>query len=158
MSKWTKIVAGAVVALLIGIAAWASWVNKEPMYDGVRLREWVFGSPFVAAHIPERHKALMFFGTNSVPYVRAALRVRDSPSRKVLVWVAAKAPWLRIKVHTARTQHFVGLMALYEIQRLGAWGDAKGACAPELHAFTRDEVNLARMVEAVHETGIIPQH
>lgn len=39
MTKWTKIAAGGVVALLIGIAVLVSWANKEPMYHGVRLRE-----------------------------------------------------------------------------------------------------------------------
>lgn len=74
MKKWTKIV-GAVlpILLLIGTAAWWSWPNREPVYKGKGLREYVYD--FAASeHVTwETAEALRFFGTNTVPHIRAGL-------------------------------------------------------------------------------------
>lgn len=108
---WTKIVAEAVVVLLIGVAVWGCWPSKEPVYKGRTLRVWLSGCRDRTYRQPDTDEALCFFGTNTLPYIRAGLRARDTWGRRALGWAADKAPWLRIRVLTAEEKQTMALLA-----------------------------------------------
>lgn len=135
VKKWTKIAVGAVVMLvLIGAALWGSWASREPMYKGRSLTDYFDYGEYLVTSGPGP-EAMKYFGTNSIPYVRAALRVRPTWGRTALVWIRLKAPWLGLRVRGADVE-VLGAEAAYDsIVDAGCWGDAKAVCAPELRAL-----------------------
>jgi hypothetical protein len=136
VKKWAKFAVGAMVMLAV-TAAWCCWPSREPLYKGKAVREYIYDLA-TQGPTPQTEDGLRFFGTNTVPYVRAGLRAKDTWGRTALAWVAASVPGLKIRVWTARQERLAALTALLHIQRLEAWGDAKDACAPELRALTKD--------------------
>jgi hypothetical protein len=87
---------------------------------------------------PEVDKALKFFGTNSVLYVRAGLRTKDTWDGRALAWVAAKAPLLGIRLRPAKMERETALLAYFWIVTSGSWGDATWTCEPEVRDLMND--------------------
>lgn len=81
--------------MLIGGAAWCGRASREPMYKGRPIGE-IMDAPGLDNQ--DARDAFRVFGTNMVPYIRAGLRAEDTLGRRTLLWAAAKAPWLKIRV------------------------------------------------------------
>jgi len=137
VKKWTKIAAAFVAVLLMAGGVWCRRPDNEPVYKGKRPGEYLYSASDDIS-FDEANKAFKFFGTNAVPCIRAGLRTRDTWDRKVLVWVAAKAPWLKIRARTATQEHVAALSMYIDIVNSGYWGDAKAACAPDVHNLVND--------------------
>lgn len=160
VKTWTKIALGAATVMLLGAAVWWSWPGREPVYKGKKMREymhvfepWPGASPFDYDGLtPETYQAFAYFGTNTVPYVRAALRTRDTWDRRTLVWVAANAPWLKIRAKAASQEHRRGLLAYHCALNLGLWGSRRAACEPEVcDLMTNDpDPNVRQAAAAVY--------
>jgi hypothetical protein len=139
MKKWTKIAGGGAVGVLVVAAAvWSCSATREPVYKGNGVREYVYRAAWGGWPNPEVEKALIFFGTNSVPYVRAGLRAKDHWDRRVLAWFAAKVPQLKIRVRKANMEHDTALRAYCWIVTSGSWGDATWTCEPEVRDLMND--------------------
>jgi hypothetical protein len=66
----------------------------------------------------EGSEALRHFGTNALPEIRRALRVRDTATRRALVWLAGHQRIVKVNVKSAENIHFSGLLAYEDILEL----------------------------------------
>jgi hypothetical protein len=170
MKKWTRIAAGAAVVLAVGAAICCGSASKEPVFKGRRVREYLEATSLIAwpktapmeakekfriAHLDEPlrnpDEALRFFGTNSIPYVRAALRAKDNWNwwHRRLLWLSGKAPWLGIHVQPAILEHDMALGAYHRILQKGYWGSAGAACESEVHALTTEPYPMSMLASSV---------
>lgn len=149
------------------------------MYRGKGVREYLEvasltawpRSPSVEAFVQNRiahldeplrnpDEALRFFGTNSIPYVSAALRARDSWGNRVL---ANMAPWLPVHVRHANAERFMALSAYHKILQQGYWGIAGAACENEVRALLADPppvsmlaTNVLADIHSLRRAGQLP--
>lgn len=183
MTKWAKIALGAAAVLVIGAVVWG-WPSRGPVYKGHGVREYLEVASLTAwpgtasyravvqariAHLDEPlrnpDEALQFFGTNSIPYLRAALRARDTWTwkRRMLVWLAVNAPWLRVHVPHAMAEHEMAINAYHRILQHGCWGRAGDACESEVFALITNNVyptitatSVLDGIRYLRRTGQIP--
>jgi hypothetical protein len=130
-----KIFSCAVAVLVIGVAVRLSWPSKEPLYKGRTVRQCLNKLTWRSG---ERDQALRFFGTNSVPCIRAELRAKDHLGRSELAWIGARMPGLRVYLLSATDEHRFGLNDYLHIVQANDWGVANSACVPEVRALTND--------------------
>jgi hypothetical protein len=133
------------------------WAEPGACLQSKRVREYinllyVTSGVTITPQAREADEAFRFFGTNSVPYIRAALREKETWGQRALWWVAHKAPWLRLPVQNADYQHTKALCVYHTILQQGYWGSAGAACETEVSALTSDPNpatrRLATMVRA----------
>ena len=103
----------ALVAVLAGAGFLWIWPPKEPVYDGKRLREYLYDLAGKREYYTEDLGAFIEFGTNAVPYVRRALRAKDSPARNVLVWLAQRQSLIRLRIRPAVETHRAALAPIF---------------------------------------------
>jgi hypothetical protein len=159
VKKWTKVAAGAALVMLmvIEVTAWRS-PSREPVYKGRRLGEYLYHFGVSGESTDDDLEAFIEFGTNGVPFVRRALQVRDTPSRKIAVWLAVKIPWLKLRVHSASETHLAALYAYDGI--LQAIDEGRGepsgaeACASEIHSLLKDPDPFVRFRANIVLEGI----
>jgi hypothetical protein len=139
-SKKAVLVASAAGLVAAGIL-WI-WPPKEPVYEGKPLREYLYDLGGTGENITEDIVAFIEFGTNAVPYVRRALRTKDSAARSMLVWLARRQSLIRLRVRSAVETRQAALNAYRGILEAAYEGKADpavvGACAPQVRALLSD--------------------
>lgn len=74
---------------------------------------------------------------------------------KDVLWVKPRAPWLKIRTGTALEERMAALYVYWNIINLGYWGNAKGACAPEVRDLMNDpNPEIRRFATTVHAATI----
>jgi hypothetical protein len=122
MNKRTVATLAITVVLLIAAIIVCSWPSGEPVYKGKRVREYLYD--LGAGEGPSFYlDAFAEFGANAVPYVLAAFQVKDTWDRRILVHLAVKMPWLKIRVLSADEMHHAAMLAY--VSMIGAAKEGK---------------------------------
>jgi hypothetical protein len=82
--------------------------------------------------------AFRIFGTNALPYLRAAMRARNTRDLRTLAWLATHIPWLRIRPRSIDDEHMNALRIYSRILDKDYWRDSRAACEPEVRALMDD--------------------
>jgi hypothetical protein len=144
----------------------------EPVFKGKTVREYVYS----CAGSTEGYEAVRHFGTNALPDISRALRVRDTAARRALVWLGRHQKVIKVPVNSAEDIHFAAYFAykpilelVYErwlppavadscapeIRALAVQGgiDESNACVDLLHAIEFVKTNVCSHPRAIEDDG-----
>jgi len=124
---------------LLMVAAYAAFLHAsapvEPVFKGLTVSEWIYNR----GGSTEGYEALRHFGTNALPDISRALRVRDTAARRALVWLGRHQKVIKVPVGSAEDIHFSAFFAYKPILELvyERWlpPAVADSCAPEIRAL-----------------------
>ena len=124
------------------------------------MREYVY----TRAGSMEGYEAVRHFGTNALPDISRALRVRDTAARRALVWLGRHQKVIKVPVSSAEDIHFSAFFAYEPILELvyERWlpPAVADSCAPEIRALATqggiDESNAC--VDLLHAIEFTKTH
>ena len=99
-----KIVLAVVAVALVGVIVWqALSCEREPVYQGKRLSEWL--KTYMTANLNQRiqaeleaHEAVRRIGTNAIPTLLRMLRAKDSPLKVKLMDLAERHNIIKVYI------------------------------------------------------------
>jgi hypothetical protein len=113
--KSGKVAMGGCLLLAATVAAFLyPFRSVQPVFKGKTAREYVYNLGGSA----EGSEAMRHFGTNALPDISSALRVRDTAARRALMWLAAHQTIVKVHVRSAEDIHFSALFAYQDILEL----------------------------------------
>lgn len=129
----------AIVACLLLASASAAFLypfrSAQLVFKGHTVRDLVYNS----GGSDDCDAAMRHFGTNALPDISSALRVRDTPARRALVWLGAHQRIIKFHSRPAAEIHFSAFSAYRGILELvyERWlpPEVADTCAPEIRAL-----------------------
>ena len=139
----------AALALLAGLLVWATR-PREPVYQGKRLREWLeqFDRKAANEDVYAAREAVRQMGTNTLPFLLAMLRERDSSLKLRLVRLANSQKVFKLRILTAYDRR-AWVTAAFE-----ALGTQAKPAIPELRSLISNDVFASHAVRCLVATGV----
>jgi hypothetical protein len=147
------VVLALLAALVTTVLCWARQ-PQEPVWKGKSLSHYLFPEPNAGFTLDQECEAFTHFGTNMLPYLSKALRVRDTSFRRALVRLTAKPPFQKLRVRPATEYHQAALYTYMDfIMQPVSDGrmvtTAADACVPEITALLQDPDPLTRELATI---------
>jgi hypothetical protein len=145
----------AVVAVLVLIAFFTALVApKIPVYQGKNLYAWAedlkkaqqnYSDPERWKKIEAASTAIRAIGTNALPFVMADIRAKVTIKERVVIWLAPRARFLKLRPKKIEDRWIRGIRALE------ALGPMAKPCLPELITLT--SINIGYTQDALMAVG-----
>ncbi|MHB8519904.1 MAG: HEAT repeat domain-containing protein [Limisphaerales bacterium] len=125
--RWWPVALAASLGPLLAAALIPRAADREPVYHGRPLRDWVkgFDTADNAAH-NQALAALRTLGSNAVPCLSKDLCCRDSMFVRAVRRIAHQAPWIKVNLDAAERRR------IHAVELLGAIGPAARTAVPAL--------------------------
>jgi len=108
------IMGGCLLVTAISAAFLYPSVKGGPVFKGKTMREYVYNF----GGSDECSEAVRHFGTNALPDISSALRVRDTVARRALVWLAVHQTIVKLHIRSTEDIHISALSACKGILEL----------------------------------------
>jgi hypothetical protein len=140
-----------VFVALVGVIVWRVSQQREPAYQGKPLSEWLKGyrNTDDTPQIDKTDEAVRRVGTNAIPTLLRALRMRDSALKVKLITLAQRQHIIKINYMLATEWNHSGAYGFAAL-RTNAW-----SAVPALIEITDENNSLYSRQCAIYSLGLI---
>jgi HEAT repeat protein len=155
MGKRVYIALAAFTIALVSVFVWLAWQQREPVYQGKPLSEWLSlpkietGKGAVVVKDDRRAEAVREAGTKAIPTLLRMLRAKDSPLKLKVLDLAQRQHIIKIEYTKDYVWNFGGR---YGFEVLGT--NAQSA-APALIEIMNQNISQESRCCAIYSLGLI---
>jgi HEAT repeat protein len=159
LKRWGQIAVAGLLFAVVAVITWQVAARPEPVYQGKRLRQYLdqMAKDYPYAVDNPGVRAVYQMGPDAVPYLRRALRKKDTLYVKALVFLRAKLPLtLSRRLPDPKIEH-LRMVSMSAAHCLAVFGPLAKEALPELIDCLRDVRSMNSAYGAILRIGPRPE-